>query len=90
MKPTIARFRPLLLALALALPSSALPLVALAQSGDAQADAMAEADGRLRGYEESNVFMRESSTALTYAAFIALAVLAAGVMFKASGRTHLD
>ena len=69
--------------------SAAAPQTASAQlrDDDGRFDGL---DGRLRGYQDDAAVMPERSTALTYFAFIALAGLAAGVMFKASRRTHLD
>ncbi len=80
--------RVLLFALALVLVMPA--ATALAQSDSDYTDLLEEADGRLRGYEQMGVVMKDSSTALTYAALIGLTVLAAGLLFKASRRTHLD
>src|SRR5690606_22595712 len=81
------RLRPLLLGLVLMLPT-ALPAPALAQVN--RDEAVKEADGRLRGYTQNGVVLNESSTALTYFAFIGLALLSMGVMFKLARRTHLD
>ena len=53
-------------------------------------DPLLEADGRLRGYTEDTTAMVESSTFLTYGLLIGLSLFAAGVMFKASKRSHLD
>lgn len=69
----------------------ALPTPAMAQYGDdAEGDLIRDADGRLRGYEQSGIVLEGGSTFLPYAAFFGLAVVAAGVMFKSARRTHLD
>ncbi len=81
------RLRPLLLGLVLMLPT-ALPAPALAQVN--RDEALKEADGRLRGYTQNGIVLNESSTALTYFAFIGLTLLSMGVMFKLARRTHLD
>lgn len=68
----------------------ALPGTAMAQYGDEEEDIIRDADGRLRGYAESGVVLEESSTFLTYATLAGLSIVAAGIMFKSSRRTHLD
>ena len=85
-----AGFRTFVVAMALMLPTVATQQLAMAQPQGEDDDKYDDADGRLRGYEDNNVVMPESSVALTYFAFIGLTVLAAGVMFKAAKRTHLD
>lgn len=80
--------RALLIAGALLLPLG-MPGTAHAQYGDPEG--VDEADARLRGYEERNVVVSgKASVPLAYFAFIGLTVVAAGVMFKSSRRTHLD
>ena len=87
-----SRFRSCLrvavLSLALLLPV-ATPQLAFAQPNQDE-DLYDGLDGRLRGYNEPAAVMEERSTALTYIALIGMIILAAGVMFKASRRTHLD
>lgn len=88
MRPVLPLIRSLLLVAALTAPMLAVSSPVMAQSED---DALYEdADGRLRGYEGATVIMPDESTALTYMALIGLAILTIGVMFKTSGRTHLD
>lgn len=67
------------------------PTTAYAQPQMSEEDiVISEADARLRGYEERNVVVPGRAVALAYFAFVGLAVIAAGVMFKSSRRTHLD
>lgn len=88
MRSVLPLLRSVLLVAALTVPVLASASAVLAQSQD---EALYEdADGRLRGYEGATVIMPDESTALTYMALIALAILTIGVMFKTSGRTHLD
>lgn len=68
----------------------AMPSAAMAQYGDSEEDIIRDADGRLRGYTESGVVFPESSTFLTYLTLGGLTLVAVGVMFKSSRRTHLD
>ena len=96
-RPVLSRFarlrrgtRALLLASALLLPTTlAVSPVSAQVAGDSE-DIVAEADARLRGYNEKNVILPGGSPALPYIAFIGLTILAAGVMFKSARRTHLD
>lgn len=65
------------------------PGTAFAQYGDEEG--IDDADARLRGYEEQGVVVPGGSAIpLAYFAFIGLTIVAAGVMFKSSRRTHLD
>ena len=47
-------------------------------------------DGRLLGYENKNVQLDSSATALIWLLLIVLIILCAGVMFKDAKRSHLD
>ena len=76
--------------LVLAMGVLAAPNAALAQYGDEPQDVIRDADGRLRGYEESDVVLDHSGTFLTYLTFVGLTLLGVGVMFKSSRRSHLD
>ena len=58
------------------------PAAALAQDEDPR-------DARLEGYE-TNVFVENDSTALTWLFFVLLGVLALIGFFKNAKRTHLD
>lgn len=61
------------------------PALALAQ----QQPEHVSLDGRLEGFG-SNVTLDGGSTAIYWLLFIALALLAVGVLFKNGKRTHLD
>ena len=91
--PQSRRFRRLssaLLAAAFLMPA-AMPAGVLAQEdNDARDKRIREADGRIRGYQEDGVVLESGSSAFPYFAFVALAALGAGVMFKSARRTHLD
>ena len=70
---------------------AAMPAGAFAQEdNDARDKRIREADGRIRGYQEDGVVLEGGSSAFPYFAFVALAALGAGVMFKSARRTHLD
>ena len=59
------------------------PAAALAQDEEVKRDA------RLEGYD-TKVHLDSDSTALTWLLLVFLTMVAAGVMFKHSKRTHLD
>jgi hypothetical protein len=63
--------------------------LALLAPAAALAQEEVERDGRLEGYE-SNVFVANDSTALTWLFFVLLGVLALIGFFKNAKRTHLD
>jgi hypothetical protein len=87
MKRSFTCLRVLLLSVAMSIPLLGSPGIA---AGQYQTNPVKDADGRLRGYDEQNVILDDSSTALTYLALIGLTVVAVGLMFKSSRRTHLD
>jgi hypothetical protein len=86
MKRLSASLRVLLFGVVLWL-HAALPALSAAQ---VQSSPLDGADGRILGYEENSVVLDDSSTALTYFILIGLTVVAIGLMFKSSRRTHLD
>jgi len=65
---------------------------ALAQFGNEELDRrVREADGRLRGYNETDVVLEGGdSPVYAYAAFIGLALVCTAVLFKDARRSHLD
>jgi len=69
---------------AVALSLGGLPARVLAQDGEKPIY-----DARLQGYE-GNLTLDAGSNGLTWLLLIVLAALCLGVMFKSSGRTHLD
>jgi hypothetical protein len=61
-----------------------MPLVTLA-------DDTKSYDGRLEGYGDKSVTLQDASgTGLTWLLLVGLGVLALGVLFKNSNRSHLD
>ena len=72
--------------LAVAVLALAPATTALARSEEQEPDPV---DARLEGYP-TNVSLPESSSGLTWVAFIFLGVVGAGVLFKDAKRSHLD
>ncbi len=70
--------------------SGVFPASASAQATDAD-KLIRDADGRLRGYHETNVVSDAGDKAIgAYFAFVALTLVAGLALFKDARRTHLD